>query len=184
VSKADDAITYAQGELGKPYSYGSEGPNAFDCSGLIQWVYSHVGIDLPRTAAAQQSATKPTETPRPGDLVFWGSPAHHVGLVIGGGKMIAAPHTGAKVQVQDIYGTPSGYGRVSGAGIGSSIGGAITGANAALFAGSDFTDTIVGGFRDIAIKVGFIGLGLGLLGYGVYQTFGPSIKSNVSEALS
>lgn len=183
MSKADDAIAIAQTELGKPYSYGAEGPGAFDCSGLIQWVYSHVGITMPRTAAAQQAATTPVSSPRPGDLVFWGTPATHVGLVIGGGKMIAAPHTGAKVQIQSIYGTPSGYGRVAGAGLGSTVVGAVTGANAALFSDGGFTDKIVGGFRDIGIKVSFMGLGIGLLAFGAYKTFGPSIKSSLSGAL-
>lgn len=185
MSKADQAISIAQSELGKPYSYGAEGPNAFDCSGLIQWVYSHVGIDLPRTAAAQQDATTPTGKPRAGDLVFWGDPATHVGLYIGGGKMIAAPHTGAKVRVEDVYGTPSGYGRVSGAGAVASVAGAVTGANTALFSGAGgLTDQIVGGFRDVGIKVTFGGLGLALVGAGVYVAFGSQLKRQTQEALS
>jgi cell wall-associated NlpC family hydrolase len=48
---------------------------------------------------------------QPGDLVFFGSPAYHVGIYIGGGRMIAAPHTGTVVQIQAVYGGVSGYGR-------------------------------------------------------------------------
>jgi len=184
VSKTDDALAIAQEEIGKPYSYGAEGPNAFDCSGLVQWVYAHVGISLPRTAAAQQAATTPTSKPRAGDLVFYGRPATHVGIYIGGGRMIAAPHTGAKVQAEDVYGTPSNYGRVAGAGVGSTISGAVTGANAALFADGGFTTGIVEGFKGISIKVAFIALGAGLVGLGVYRTFGASIKSEVGKAFS
>lgn len=176
MSKADDAIAIAQGEIGKPYSYGAEGPNAFDCSGLIEWVYSHVGIDLPRTAAAQQAATTPTDNPRPGDLVFWGRPAHHVGLYIGGGMMIAAPYPGQRVRTEKVYGTPAGYGRVSGAGIGSTISAGITGVNTALFSDGGFVGGIVDGARDISIKLIFSGLGLGLVGFGVYRAVAPSIK--------
>lgn len=184
MSKADDAISIAQGEIGKPYSYGAEGPSAFDCSGLIQWVYAHVGIKLPRTAAAQQDATTPVSNPRAGDLVFWGNPATHVGLYVGNGQMIAAPHTGANVQLQAVYGTPSGYGRVGGAGVAASLAGGVTAANAALFSDGGFTDSITSGIRDTAIRVSFALLGLGLVGFGLYRGFGASIKNDARKALA
>lgn len=117
MSAADSIITYGLAELGKPYHYGDEGPNAFDCSGLMQFIFGKAGITLPRTAAQQQKVATPVSSPVPGDLVFYGAPATHVALYLGGGRMLAAPHTGANVQVQSVYGSPT-YGRVAGAGTG------------------------------------------------------------------
>jgi len=118
VSRADQIIAYGMQEIGKPYSFGDEGPNAFDCSGLMQWIFGKAGIDLPRTAAQQQKIATAVSKPVPGDLVFFGAPAHHVGLYLGNGKMLAAPHTGAKVRVQSV-GDVTNYGRVAGAGTGT-----------------------------------------------------------------
>lgn len=118
MSKADSIITYGLQELGKPYHYGDEGPNAFDCSGLMQYIFAKAGIKLPRTAAQQQKFATTVSNPVPGDLVFFGNPAHHVGLYLGGGKMLAAPHTGAVVRVQSV-GDVTNYGRVAGAGTGT-----------------------------------------------------------------
>lgn len=110
---ADSLIQYGMTQVGDPYVYGAEGPNAFDCSGLMLYIFEHFGVKLPRTAAQQQKYASPVSTPRPGDLVFWGAPAHHVALYLGGGKVLSAPHTGAKVRVQDVWGNPT-YGRVKG----------------------------------------------------------------------
>lgn len=118
MSAADQVIAYGLQEIGKPYHYGDEGPNAFDCSGLMQWIFGKAGIKLPRTAAQQQQAATPISNPQPGDLVFYGAPATHVALYLGNGRMLAAPHTGANVRVQDVYGSPT-YGRVAGAGTGA-----------------------------------------------------------------
>jgi cell wall-associated NlpC family hydrolase len=104
-------ISSGMKELGKPYIYGNEGPNSFDCSGLMQYIFKENGIKLPRTAAQQQRAAKRVSNPRPGDLVFYGYPAHHVALYLGNGKMLAAPHSGANVRVQPVYGNPT-YGRI------------------------------------------------------------------------
>lgn len=104
MTRADQVITYGMAEVGRPYVFGAEGPNAFDCSGLMEYIFAKVGVKLPRTAAAQQDYAQPVSgTPRPGDLVFYGDPAHHVGLYVGGGRMLAAPHSGARVQVQNVY---------------------------------------------------------------------------------
>lgn len=183
MSKADDAIGYAEQEIGKPYSYGAEGPNAFDCSGLVQWVFAHVGIKLPRTAAAQQDATTPVGTPRPGDLVFYGNPAHHVAIYVGGGRQIAAPHTGAKVRLENVYSGVSGYGRVAGAGVAGSIGSSFTAANAALWDAGGFVGGITDGLKDVSIKFGFIVLGVTLVGLGAYRTVAPSLKRTAKEIL-
>jgi cell wall-associated NlpC family hydrolase len=86
MSKVADLIALATTQLGKPYVYGDEGPNTFDCSGLMQYVFGLVGIRLPRTAAQQQKSVTRVASPVPGDLVFYGAPAHHVALYIGGGR--------------------------------------------------------------------------------------------------
>jgi cell wall-associated NlpC family hydrolase len=107
--------------LGVPYKWGGTGPNAFDCSGLTQQVFADLGINLPRTAAQQQQATQLVgglKSAQPGDLIFYGHPAHHVAIYIGNGMMIAAPHSGANVQVQQVYGSPE-VRRVGGGGGGA-----------------------------------------------------------------
>jgi peptidoglycan DL-endopeptidase CwlO len=101
------AIGYAEQQLGKPYLFGGTGPDAFDCSGLVMMAYRSAGVNLERTSE-QQWATEvriPASRAQPGDLVFFagadGTPTSpgHVGLVIGGGKMIEAYATGFPVRV-------------------------------------------------------------------------------------
>lgn len=104
-------IAIAERYLGVPYVWGGTTPSGFDCSGFTSYVYRQLGINLPRTAAAQQAALTPVSNPQPGDLVFFGSPAYHVGIYLGNGMEIAAPKPGDHVKIQPIYGTPSGYGR-------------------------------------------------------------------------
>lgn len=93
------------------YVYGGSTPSGFDCSGYTSYVFRQAGISLPRTAAAQQGATHRVSSPQPGDLVFFGSPAYHVGIYAGGGKMWDSPHTGSSVGLHTIYSGVSGYGR-------------------------------------------------------------------------
>ena len=102
--------------IGTPYLYGGEAPGGFDCSGLTSYVYLHAaGKTLPRTAAAQQAAAHEVTDPQPGDLVFFGSPATHVGLVIDGaaGMMLDAPNTGSLVRIESYRGWHdlAGFGR-------------------------------------------------------------------------
>jgi cell wall-associated NlpC family hydrolase len=107
------ALAAARTRLGDPYVWGATGPDTFDCSGLTGWAYAQAGLQLPRTAAEQWYAGPHPSLAElaPGDLLFWATdttnPAtiHHVGLYIGNGQMIAAPHTGAVVTVQPVYWT-------------------------------------------------------------------------------
>lgn len=96
-------VAYAQ--LGKPYQYGAAGPNAFDCSGLTMYCYAQVGVSLPHSSGAQYGcgAHVSQSNLMPGDLVFFGSPIHHVGLYVGNGAMIHAPHSGAVVEVAPAF---------------------------------------------------------------------------------
>jgi hypothetical protein len=178
MSKVDDVIADASRELGKPYVFGDEGPNAFDCSGLMQFVFAQVGIHLPRTAAQQQAATTRVATPAPGDLVFFGEPAHHVGLYIGGGRMISAPHAGAVVHIAGV-GNPSNYGRVAGLGAGAAAAvGVLTGAVGTV--ASPIGD-LLGGARDLVVQALFAALGVGLVGYGLYRTVRPAGRAAVAH---
>ncbi len=186
MSKLDDLFTAAQAELGRPYDYGAEGPDSFDCSGLMQYVFAKIGIALPRTAEEQRKATSPVQSPQPGDLVFWGVPAYHVALYIGNGKIIAAPHTGALVQVESLWGSPSQYGRVPG--LVSALGGAVsTVADWTTSAGGAVTNwissTVGAGAQHIVLEFLFLALGAGLLGYGAWRTASPARKSaNLEES--
>jgi cell wall-associated NlpC family hydrolase len=98
--------------LGIPYVWGGESPlSGFDCSGLVQYVYREVGISLPRVAQNQFDAGPPVPTGttvEPGDLVFFGSgpdDVSHVGMYVGDGLMVDAPHTGAVVRFDRIAGS-------------------------------------------------------------------------------
>lgn len=101
---AAGAITSARAELGKPYVWGASGPDSFDCSGLTAWAWGHAGVNLPHSAAAQQGVGSPVSQSdlQPGDLVFFGSPAYHVALYIGGGLILHAPTTGDVVKVASL----------------------------------------------------------------------------------
>jgi peptidoglycan DL-endopeptidase CwlO len=111
-SGRSSAVAIAQRYLGVPYVYGGASPGGFDCSGLVMYVYAQLGIGLSHGATDQQRASTPVpiSSLQPGDLVFFGSASYsyHVGIYVGGGSMIHAPHTGAVVS----------YGSVSGAWIG------------------------------------------------------------------
>lgn len=102
------AVAYAAQEAGKPYVYGAVGPNAFDCSGLVQYVYRRLGVALPRTAQQQYAATPHVAmaTARPGDVLFFRDASGlvtHDAIYAGGDSMWAAPHTGRPVAKQAIY---------------------------------------------------------------------------------
>ena len=88
-----------------PYAWGGESPSGFDCSGLVQYVYARVGVSLPRvtTEQWQPAATSPRGALRPGDLVFFHG-IGHVGIYLGGGRFIHAPHTGTVVQISALSG--------------------------------------------------------------------------------
>jgi cell wall-associated NlpC family hydrolase len=106
-------VAFAESFVGKsPYVWGGASPSGFDCSGFTMYVYSNFGVSLPHNAAAQQSCTTPVPSgqEQPGDLVFFGTPAYHVGLYVGGGSMVNAPYTGAYVSYGSVAGA-AGFGR-------------------------------------------------------------------------
>lgn len=94
------------------YYYGGTSPSTgFDCSGFTQYVFGKVGISLPRTAEQQRQFVTPVSDPRPGDLVFFGAPAYHMGIYAGNGKMWDSPRTGKAVALRDIWSSNIAYGR-------------------------------------------------------------------------
>ncbi len=94
------------------YRYGGTTPAGFDCSGYTSYVYRRVGVSLPRTAEGQRQATTRVSNPQPGDLVFFGSPAYHVGIYAGNGMMYDSGKPGIPSQLRSVFGGVSGYGRV------------------------------------------------------------------------
>jgi cell wall-associated NlpC family hydrolase len=93
------------------YIYGGTTTAGFDCSGYTQYVFGKVGIDLPRTAEQQRQAATTVSDPQPGDLVFIGAPASHVGIYAGNGMMWDSPHTGSAISKRDIWSSSPTYGR-------------------------------------------------------------------------
>lgn len=119
------AVTLARTRVGLPYIWGATGPTAFDCSGLVVWVYQQLGLSVPRTADQQFLWAKPVDLAamQPGDLVFYEiccQPPYrvtHVGVYVGYGQMIHAPAPGEFIRQESIN-TPYwrqhlvGFGRV------------------------------------------------------------------------
>lgn len=107
--KGAAAVAEARAQLGKPYRWGAEGPNAFDCSGLVFWCLKKAGLKWGRTTTEGQRTSSLGKTvsasqAAPGDVVFFGVPAYHDGIYIGGGQMIHAPSTGDVVKVSPVAG--------------------------------------------------------------------------------
>jgi cell wall-associated NlpC family hydrolase len=104
-------LAAAQAQLGKPYVWGAIGPDTFDCSGFTGYAFAAAGIPLPRTAAQQYLAGPHPSIGelQPGDLLFWASDLgnwqsiDHVGIYLGNGQMIVAPHSGDVVKVEAVY---------------------------------------------------------------------------------
>lgn len=106
---AASVLTTAAKYLGVPYRYGGSTPAGFDCSGFVQYVLGSVGLSVPRTSEDQARVGLPITASQaaPGDLVFFsdnGSDWSHVGIYLGGGSMIDAPHTGANVRTEPVAG--------------------------------------------------------------------------------
>ena len=102
--------------IGTPYVWGGASPKGFDCSGLVHYLYQKQGVSIPRNSREQFSSLPVASNPQPGDLVFFrrNGTINHVGLYLGGGKMLHAPQTGAKVRIEDM-GRPNWKRRYAGA---------------------------------------------------------------------
>ena len=96
-------VGVAMSQLGTPYVWGGGAPGGFDCSGLVSWAYAQVGVSLPHSTYAQYSmgVAVSKDQLQPGDLVFFDG-LGHVGLYIGGGQFVHAPHTGDVVKISGL----------------------------------------------------------------------------------
>ena len=104
-TKATTALAFAKRQVGDSYGYGATGPSRWDCSGLTMFAWAAAGVRLPHSSAAQYSSLPHVSQDQlqPGDLVFYGSPIHHVGIYVGGGQYIHAPQTGDVVKISSIH---------------------------------------------------------------------------------
>lgn len=112
------AVNTAMAQVGKPYVWAASGPNAFDCSGLVQYSYASAGVSLPRASRSQATAGRAVSRGelQPGDLVAYYSPVTHIGIYIGNGQMVHAPTSGDVVKVAsiDVMGPITAMRRVAG----------------------------------------------------------------------
>lgn len=111
------AVAEAARHAGKPYSYGATGPNSFDCSGFVQYVYGRLGVSLPRTSAQQAATARSVarDDKQLGDLIIFrsGGVVTHLGIYAGDGTMWVARRTGTTVTRQTIYTGDYSVGRVA-----------------------------------------------------------------------
>ena len=113
-SGGSSVVGAALSQLGVPYRWAGASPSGgFDCSGLTMWAYAQVGVSLPHNAAAQHGMGTPVDRAnlQPGDLVFFNGD-NHMGLYIGGGQFVHAPHTGDVVKISNLDGYPGYNGAV------------------------------------------------------------------------
>lgn len=97
------ALKYALAQIGDRYVFGAAGLTTWDCSGLTMRAFQAAGVSLPHSSAAQSRMGKsiPIGQKKPGDLLFFGRPVSHVGIYLGGGRMVHAPRSGSRVKVAD-----------------------------------------------------------------------------------
>ncbi|HEY0815932.1 MAG TPA: NlpC/P60 family protein, partial [Pseudonocardia sp.] len=102
------ALALAKGKLGDPYVWGSSGPNAFDCSGLVVWAFKQLGKALPHSSSTLSTMGAPVSRGalQPGDLVFFYSPVSHVGIYAGNGMVLNATESGRPVQYSKLANMP------------------------------------------------------------------------------
>ncbi|MEU9010406.1 NlpC/P60 family protein [Streptomyces sp. NPDC048479] len=106
--EGDNALEYAVGQIGKPYVWGAEGPQAYDCSGLTSQAWARAGRTIPRTSQEQWRELPKVSLRRlrPGDLVIYFPRATHVAIYLGEGLVVQAPHPGTRVKVSPIAANP------------------------------------------------------------------------------
>ena len=99
------AVQIALSQLGKPYVWGAAGPGSYDCSGLMLYAWRAAGKSLPHSSRSQFSSTTRVAVSqiKPGDLVFYGAPIHHVGMYVGDGQMVEASRRGKPVKMASIF---------------------------------------------------------------------------------
>ncbi|WP_328668306.1 NlpC/P60 family protein [Streptomyces sp. NBC_00322] len=106
--EGEEALRYAVEQIGKPYLWGTEGPESYDCSGLTSQAWATAGREIPRTSQEQweELPKVPLRSLRPGDLVVYFPEATHVAIYLGGGMVVHAPRPGATVKVSPVAANP------------------------------------------------------------------------------
>ena len=106
--RAGAAVRYAMAQVGDAYVWGATGPSAYDCSGLTMMAWAQAGVGLPHSSSGQQGSGRRVAESElmPGDLVFYYSPVHHVGMYIGNGMIVHAANPSAGVQVASLHSMP------------------------------------------------------------------------------
>jgi cell wall-associated NlpC family hydrolase len=110
-----EVVRFAYAQLGKPYRWAADGPDAYDCSGLVTAAYRQAGVKLPHNSRQQWQSVTPISRSqlRPGDLIFYYQDVHHVAMYMGGDMMVHAPNFGEPVQMDRLDHAPIyGFGRV------------------------------------------------------------------------
>jgi cell wall-associated NlpC family hydrolase len=111
-----EVLNFALRQIGKGYQWAADGPDRFDCSGLVAASFRTIGVDLPHNSRKQRQAVRSVSRSEltPGDLVFFYSDLHHVGIYVGDGKMVHAPQYGEQIRVDPIDNIPiHSYGRAT-----------------------------------------------------------------------
>ncbi|MFF9136676.1 NlpC/P60 family protein [Streptomyces albogriseolus] len=106
--RAKTAIEFAYAQLGKPYEWGSTGPNSYDCSGLVGAAWRSAGVSLPRTVQQMYDAGRKVSKSdlQPGDIIYWYNDTQHNGMYVGNGKAIHAPRTGKNIEIVPLDSMP------------------------------------------------------------------------------
>ncbi|MFL6157586.1 MAG: transglycosylase SLT domain-containing protein [Marmoricola sp.] len=146
-ASGDAVVTEARRYLGTPYVWGGTDPDkGLDCSGLVQLVYKNLGYDVPRVSGDQARAgtevTGGLKNARPGDILAFGSPVHHVGIYVGDNQMINAPRPGKDVRIEAVYETPTHIRRIvpTDADLGTGNAGTSARVSSAVAAGTPYAD--------------------------------------------
>ncbi|WP_328690040.1 NlpC/P60 family protein [Streptomyces phaeochromogenes] len=106
--RAKAALDFAYAQLGKPYEWGSTGPNSYDCSGLVGASWRTAGVSLPRTVKEMYDAGRKVAKSdlQPGDIIYWYNDNQHNGMYVGNGKAIHAPRTGKNIEIVPLDSMP------------------------------------------------------------------------------